>query len=193
MTASRTSQAKRACPALLICMAPTRSACSSKPHARRACTQVACETRSRRKRRMDVLVRSLPLGLNRDRPVIPPPGHGDISRCCLDLPAVDKPNPSSPGQENPIPIQLETLRVSKGIDALAFFLEPGKPLRILLILFDLQSLFICLACLCRFNYTLVYGEKQRDSNRRHCIFNMHVHLVFVTRYRSTSLGLVAPT
>jgi hypothetical protein len=109
---------------------------------------------------------SLPLGLNRDRPVIPPPGHGDISRCSLDLEAVDKPNPSSFGQENPIPIQLETLRVSKGIDALAFFLEPGKPLRILLILFDHRSLFICLAYLCSFNCTLVYGEKQRDSNRK---------------------------
>jgi hypothetical protein len=72
--------------------------------------------------------------------MIPPPGHGDISWCCLDLPAVDKPNPSSLGQENPSPIQLETLRVSKGIDALAFFLEPGKPLRILFIERHLGSL-----------------------------------------------------
>jgi hypothetical protein len=39
-----------------------------------------------------------------------------------------------------IPIQLETLRVSKGINALAFFLEPGKPLRILLIERLLESL-----------------------------------------------------
>jgi hypothetical protein len=53
--------------------------------------------------------------------MIPPPGHGDISWCSLDLPAVDKPNPSSFGLENPSPIQFETLRVSKGIDVLAFF------------------------------------------------------------------------
>jgi hypothetical protein len=76
---------------------------------------------------------SFPLGLNRDRPMIPPPEHGHISWCCLDPPAVDKPNPSSLGQENPVPLQLETLRLSTGIGALAFFLEPGKPLWILFI------------------------------------------------------------
>ncbi len=97
--------------------------------------------------------------------MIPPPGHGDISWCSLDIPAVDKSNPSSLGQENPIPIQLEILPVSKGIDALAFFLEPGKPLRILLILFDLQPLCKCLAYLHKVNYILVYGYKQPDSNR----------------------------
>ncbi len=65
---------------------------------------------------------SLPLGLNRDMPRIPPPGHGDLSWCSPpDLPAVDKPN---------------------------------------------LSLFICLAYLHKVNYTLVYGDKQRDSNRR---------------------------
>ncbi len=124
MTAPLTSLANRAGPALLICMAPTRSACSAKPQ-----FQADPDGRGGWMYWFD----SLPPGLNRDIPMIPPPGHGDISWCCLDHAADDKPNPSSLGQENPRPIQLETLRVSKGINALAFFLEPGKPLRILFI------------------------------------------------------------
>ncbi len=81
-----------------------------------------CPGRSPRKRRMDVLVRQPPArSENRDMPRIPPPGHGDISWCSMDLGAVDKEN---------------------------------------------QSLFICLAYLYKVNYTLVYGEKERDSNRK---------------------------
>ena len=34
------------------------------------------------------------------------------------------------------------------------------------------------------DYRLVYEKKESDLRRgRHCVFRMHVHLVFVTKYR----------
>ncbi len=110
MTAPPTAPANRAGPALLICMAPTAIP--------------------------GQLVLKLPAKLE---PSLAEEGAvqsglgRDLLTCCPDLPAVDKPNPSSFGQENPSPIQLETLRVSQEIEGLAVFLDPGKPLRNLFI------------------------------------------------------------
>ncbi len=127
MTAPLTPPANRACPALLICMAPTAIP--------------------------GQLVLKLPMKLEpslaEEGAVQSGPGPDLLTWCFACCRCRSGHIPS-----------LETLPVSKGIDALVFFLEPEKPLRILLILFDLQPLFICLAYLHKVNYTLVYGEKQ---------------------------------
>ena len=213
-------------------------------------------------------LRDLPLGLDRDIPVIAPPGYGDVPGCPLYFPAFDEPDPADLWQEDPVSVQLEALRIPEGICVLPFFLEPGEPFRILLVERLLEglveklqlllqglrlrpgqqySLFILFpageqllqtsaniasifspasrrsfckaralfqtnrqhpAC-CRkrrscsglafslylyalhsFMWHIILWSMEKNNDiraGRHCVFNMHVHLVFVTKYRKKVL------
>ncbi len=211
-------------------------------------------------------LRDLPLGLDRDVPVIAPPGHCEIPGCPFDLPALDEPDPANLGQKDPASVQLEALRIPEGICVLPFFLNRGNRFGFFLSKASLRAWsrnfkVCCRVCDCaparnivsssRFQpvrslATSTYRKtfspalrrsfckaralfqtnrqhpaccRKRDScsglafslylyalrifmshiilwsmmknndirTGRHCVFNMHVHLVFVTKYRKKVL------
>ena len=77
--------------------------------------------------------------LDRDEPVLSLAGDGDVSRDSPNGAAIEKGNPADFRQQDPLPIELETLRIAEGVGSCPLAFEGREALGALLVKGILQS------------------------------------------------------